>query len=81
MKSNYIQIPIPEYFSELYNRLNSDQINSEIEEMKLMKIDIVLDNFGISSVENSSQSELNSDADEIFEIPNKNSKERRIYPA
>ena len=46
-----------------------------------MKIDIVLDNFGISSVENSSQSELNSDADEIFEIPNKNSKERRIYPA
>ena len=63
MKSNYIQIPIPEYFSELYNRLNSDQINSEIEEMKLMKIDIVLDNFGISSVENSSQSELNSDAD------------------
>jgi len=81
MKSNYIQIPIPEYFSELYNRLNSDQINSEIEEMKLMKIDIVLDNFGISSVENSSQSELNSDADEIFEIPNKNSKERRLYPA
>ena len=49
--------------------MNSDEINNEIEDMK--RINTNSDNFGVTSAENTSQSELNSDADDLSEIPRK----------
>ena len=47
-------LDIPEYFTKVHEQLNSETINLELEGLK--RINIMYDQIGISSVDNSSQS-------------------------
>jgi hypothetical protein len=66
IKSYEFTSRIPEYFNQVYMKMYSEKINAEIEELSysLKRIDVYIESFGVLSVENSSQSELNSDVDE-----------------